>query len=125
MRSCFHNGANWLGKDMFGWMKNFGGEVSTVVSGVGEAVDALMMKRPQLIASLKNYDDLVFFIYFLITQSDSLISNFLSQVLSFLYWVLSSRLAGSSQYLYNFVGIRKVLIFFLSCVLTLKLHPIF
>ena len=33
---------------MFGWMKNFGGEVSAVVSvdWVGEAVDALKMKRP-------------------------------------------------------------------------------
>ena len=48
MRSCFDNGASWLGKDMFGWMKNFGGEVSVVVSvdWVGEAVDALKMKRP-------------------------------------------------------------------------------
>ena len=26
MRSCFDNGASWLGKDMFGWMKHFGGE---------------------------------------------------------------------------------------------------
>ena len=42
MRSCFDNGAGWLGKDMFG------GEVSAVVSvdWVGEAVDALKMKRP-------------------------------------------------------------------------------
>ena len=29
---------------------------------VGEAVDALMMKRRQLIASVKNYADLVFFL---------------------------------------------------------------
>ena len=66
MRSCFDNDASWLGKDMFGWMKNFGGEVSAVVSvdWVGEAVDALMMKRPQLIVSLKNYDDLVSFFFF-------------------------------------------------------------
>ena len=46
-------------------------------------------------------------------------------MLSFLYWVLSSRLAGSSQYLYNFCGNKEGSNFFLSWVLTLKLHPNF
>ena len=36
MRSCFDNGASWLGKDMFGWMKHFGGEgLNSGVSRLG------------------------------------------------------------------------------------------
>ena len=36
MRSCLDNGASWLGKKMFGWMKHFDGEgVSNGVSQLG------------------------------------------------------------------------------------------